>query len=240
MLAGDPLHEGGTKVALLILCPSYQRPREAGLALASFVETIHEDTKIIFPIGIKDSRAYDGLPIIVYPELPMVARTNMAAKALAPKYDYIGWVADDNRFETPGWDTQVIAALEARPGGVVYGNDVVSPGSKPSHVFMDSRIPQALGWFVHPEMRSTFFDDCWEQIGRGLGTLQYLPDIRVNHLYTEHDNSANFMHDMQVYQRWLRHDLDDDLDRIRGALRPRRSPRRSPQVASGRAEGSPI
>lgn len=213
---------------LLVLCPSFRRPQQAAEVLRTFESTRQADSYLIFAIGIQDSAAYADLPVIVYPTWPMVQRTNRACSVLSGAYDYVGWVADDNRFETPGWDTQVIAALDAKPGGVVYGNDVVSPGSKPSHVFMDARIPRALGWFLHPQLKSTFFDDVWEQIGRGLGTLQYLSDVRVNHLYVEKDNSADFAADMDVYQAWLRHDLDSDLARVRRALRPRRR-------ASGRA-----
>lgn len=217
---------------LLVLCPSYRRPQQAAELLATFNATRQADSYLIFAIGIGDSKAYADLPVVVYPEWPMVKRVNRAFDALAGAWNYIGWVADDNRFETLGWDVQVISALASQPGGVVYGNDVVSPGSKPSHVFMDTRIPRALGWFLHPQLRSTFFDDCWEQIGRGLGTLQYLPDVRVNHLYVEKDNSADFAHDMDVYQTWLRHDLDADLTRVRRALRPRRRAHRGAALAS--------
>ena len=217
---------------LLVLCPSYKRPQQAREVLATFNATRTADSYLMFAIGIKDSKAYEDLPIIVYPEWPMVARSNRACAALSGAYDYVGWIADDNRFETEGWDAQVIAALEATVrGGVVYGNDVVSPGSKPSHVFMDALIPRALGWFLHPQLKSTFFDDVWEQIGRGLGTLRYLPDVRVNHLYVEKDNSLDFQHDMDVYQTWLRHDLDADLARIRRALRSRRSSDRGKTLA---------
>ena len=216
---------------MIVLCPSYLRPQQAGQVYQSFRDTVRLDTELLFVIGIKDSEAYDGhgLPIMCYPEWPMVRRTNRAAEVMAPRYDYIGWIADDNRFETNGWDASVVKALEERPG-VVYGNDIVSPGSKPSHVFMDARIVKALGWFLHPGLRSTFFDDVWEQIGRGL-TLKYLPDVTVRHLYVEKDNSADFASDMAVYQQWLRHDLDTDLARIRRALRPRRGAGRGSTLA---------
>ena len=152
----------------------------------------------------------------------MVGRTNWALGQIGNP-DYIGWIADDNRFETPGWDEQVVKFLRKKAGGVVYGNDVVSPGSKPSHVFMDARIPRALGWFLHPELRSTFFDDCWMTIGKELGTLQYLPDVVIEHRYVEKDNRDDFSHDKAVYEHWIRHDLESDISKIRRSLRTKRA-----------------
>ena len=146
----------------------------------------------------------------------MVDRSNMIAAHYWDRFDYIGWVADDNRFETPGWDQIVVNALQKTP--VVFCNDVVSPGSKPSHVFMDARIPKALGWFLHPDMRSTFFDDVWHDLGKGLG-ITYLDDVRIPHLYVEKDNHEDFYHDMEVYQTWQRHHMEEDISRCRRELR---------------------
>lgn len=205
-------------MTLLVLCPSYRRPKEAAEVQVSFDKTVRLDTKLIFAIGIKDSDAYQNLNICAYPEWPMVQRTNRAAEWAAKSYSYIGWIADDNRFETPGWDEQVVAALEARPGGVVYGNDCVAPGDKPSHVFLDSRIVQTLGWLHFPGVVSTYGDDAWEAIGRGLGTLRYLSEVKVRHLYRE-KNNQNFITDGEVFQHWVRHDLENDLAKLRRALK---------------------
>lgn len=191
-------------------------------------------------------REYEGLPASVVGEETMTARTNAVAKWATEKGKYIGWVADDNRFRSVGWDREVLSALQDVP--IVFGNDEVSPGSKPSHVFMDARIVKTLGWIVHPDLRSTFFDDVWANLGagpidvsrplferdalpswsrlrqavsrsdNGLG-LVYLPNVEIPHLYTERDNSANFLADMETYQHWLRHDCEDDIRRVQKALR---------------------
>ena len=216
---------------LLVLCPSYKRPIEVGMLMRTFMDTVSEEwrSRIWILVNSDERDRYwhevdgDFGAVVPYSERPMIARSNAGAVGAVGVCDYIGWVADDNRFETPGWDEKVIAALQKTP--VVFCNDVVSPGSKPSHVFMDSRIPKALGWFLHPDMRSTFFDDVWHDLGKALG-ITYLDDVRIPHLYVEKDNREDFFHDMEVYQRWQRHDMEADIAKARAALRPRRNSHR--------------
>ena len=213
--------ERAQTLSLLVLCPSYRRPQQAGELLASYVETVKDPTTALL-FAVEDDPSYQGLPIAVFPPTPMVERSNLAARLNV--YDYLGWVADDNRFETPGWDQKVLEALQKTP--VVFCNDVVSPGSKPSHVFMDARIPKSLGWFLHPDMRSTFFDDVWHDLGKGLG-ITYLDDVRVRHLYHEKDNREDFFHDMEVYQTWQRHHMEEDIAKCRRAMRNTSTPSRA-------------
>ena len=121
--------------------------------------------------------------------------------------------------DTKPMDFPADEALERMGGGIAYGNDIVSPGSKPSHVFMDTAIAKELGWLIHPEMIGTFFDDVWEQLGRAMGRLKYLPDVTVAHLYTERDNLAAYFRDKDIYERWLRHDCEGQAGRCLRALR---------------------
>lgn len=229
---------------LLVLCPSYRRPIAAGAVRDTFRRaTLNPDTQLTFLLYQRDpdSGAYSGggMDVVLCPEPDMVARVN-GALGLLEDFTHVGWIADDNRFSTRGWDERVLAALEKSP--IVFCNDVVSPGAKPSHVFMDARIPMALGWFLLPGIHSTFFDDAWETLGTGLSGgdplfpdgksgvkapgaglgIAYLADIRINHLYIEKDNSAWFQKDMGVYRAWLRHGAEADIARARSALRPRR------------------
>ena len=153
-------------MSLIVLCPSYRRPISASAVLESFNRTkVLPDTRLVFLCYERDpdSDLYQG-DVILCPEKAMVERVN-GALGLLDDYDSVGWIADDNRFETPGWDRVVVDALGSHP--MVFGNDVVSPGSKPSHVFMDSRIPRELGWLILPGLHSTFADDVWANLGVG-------------------------------------------------------------------------
>lgn len=220
--------DGGDINDLIVVCPSHQRPKEARELYDSFVETRTGDSLLRFGVWNEDVH-YGSLPVTYITQERMTPRTNALAMWASERCKYIGWVADDNRFRTKGWDQRVMDELRRVP--IVFGNDVSSPGSKPSHVFMDSRIVRSLGWLIHPGLRSTFFDDVWANLGvgpidvsrplfpqsgshSGLG-IGYLPDVIVEHLYTERDNSKDFMADMETYQTWLRNDCEDDIGRAR-------------------------
>ena len=230
---------------LLVLCPTHRRPIAALAVAESFNRTkILPETHLTFLLYEKDqdSPAYldskdtASVNVVLCPERLMVPRVN-GALGLLDDYTHVGWIADDNRFGTIGWDRAVLEALGHTP--IVFCNDVVSPGSKPSHVFMDSRIPAALGWFLNPNLVSTFQDDVWSTLGvgpdvdtsgplfgdvaygmrtGGLG-IAYLGGIKVPHLYIQKDNSKDFANDMLAYRHWVRHAAEGDIAKALRALR---------------------
>lgn len=222
--------------SLLVICPSHRRPNEALSLCRSFEKTKNlSSTSLAFLVWEEDPdlRAYSkDMMVVACPEEQMAPRCN-GAQGMFEGYSAVGWVADDNRFNTPGWDEIVLHALRKSP--IVFGNDVESPGSKPSHVFMDARIPQALGWFLQPDLIGTFHDDAWMHLGTGAPTqrplgkngetgkgglgIRYIPEVVLSHLYTERDNSENFHHDMPLYESWVRHRAEDDIAKCRRALR---------------------
>lgn len=223
-------------MSLLVICPSHVRPTEATAVDASFRKTKTTDAELQFLVWENDA-FISKYPenTVGCPEQAMTDRCNGYLDAILD-YQYVGWVADDNRFETAGWDERVIAALQGNP--IVFCNDRVSPGSKPSHVFMDTRIVKALGWIHHPGLIGTFGDDVWANLGVGpidvsrplFGDVQhgersgglgitYLGDVQVPHYYVERDNSVSFRKDIEVYQKWLRHDAEDDIAKCKRALR---------------------
>ena len=226
---------------LLVLCPSHQRPLEARRLYETFHRTATlPDTRLVFLVWADDATAqkYESnwMKSALRPEESMTARSNAGFISEDDGCDAVGWVADDNRFATVGWDEIVLHALRTVP--IVFGNDVASPGSKPSHVFLDARIPRALGWFLHPDLVSTFHDDVFMHLGTGADTarplgqnkesgggvgIAYMPSVLVPHLYTERDNSANFQHDALVYQAWRRNEAEDDIAKAKRALRSRRN-----------------
>ncbi len=227
---------------LLVLCPSHQRPVEARRLYETFQRTaILPDTRLVFLVWSGDSTAHkyesNWMKSALRPEEAMTARCNAGFVSEDNDCEAVGWVADDNRFATVGWDELVLHALRATP--IIFGNDVVSPGSKPSHVFMDARIPRALGWFRHPGLISTFHDDVDMRLGTGTDTarplgqngesdggvgIRYIPELVIPHLYTERDNRANFQHDAPVYRAWRRNEAEDDIAKAKRALRSRRNP----------------
>jgi hypothetical protein len=109
-------------------------------------------------------------------------------------YDYraFGQVGDDNVFSTPGWDTQIMDALEKTP--FAFGNDQYpsrAPGTLSCHVFMRAEVVKALGYFGPPSIAHMYVDVAWYAWGTACG-ITYLHDVLIPHL---HYTSGGAPHD---------------------------------------------
>jgi hypothetical protein len=153
---------------------------------------------------------------------------NHLAPFTAERYDVVGFMGDDHRPRTGGWDFDIERAMV--PGGVVYGNDLIHGSNLPTAVFMDSRIVRTLGWFVIPGMTHLFMDNLWKTLGEQLGTLRYLPDVIIEHVhpiagkaewdagYVECNTPDIWQHDEALYREWVAFQMPADIAKIRAAL----------------------
>lgn len=206
-----------------LLCPSRGRPQAAHDLLASFQKTRTTDAHLIFCLDADDPtlREYPEPQIIGAPTGDPTGPLNAAA--LASDADIVGFVGDDSRLETPGWDFMVEQSL--RTPGFCWGDD----GHDipwPSTVFISREIVQALGYMVPPTLRRGFFDEVWTLLAEGTGTDRVIPAV------FRHDNSAgdpkspNFKPEAQVppaviakderaFNEWRRSQMASDIRKIR-------------------------
>ena len=204
---------------ITVLMPSRGREAQAAEARAAFDATkVIPTTKMLTVVDMEEP-GYAGYDILrVAHEGGMANALNAAAQGLllTEEAEIIGFVGDDHRFRTPGWDLRIAAANQSIGGGIVYGNDLIRGEELPSAVFMDARIVQALGWMALPGCRHLYLDDTWRELGKTLGRLRYLPDVVIEHLhpiagkanwddnYARVNDPANYDHDRQVYDNWFR------------------------------------
>jgi hypothetical protein len=234
----------GVMTEMLVLCPSRGRPEAAREAYAAFEATRHRaGTRMVFPIDSDDPRLGDYFAEtypVVRQEAPgnMVKALNAAAMwaiaELKPKY--LGFIGDDHRFRTQGWDDHFVKILEERRGGFVYGNDLFWPkGEIPTQIFMSASIVEKLGWMGLPDCRHLYIDNAWRTLGEATQSLYYMPDVIIEHMHpaggkAEWDEGHRrvntpemYGHDEAVFNSWLEGSLEEDLDRVRSALgRPAR------------------
>lgn len=162
------------------------------------------------------------------PRLRLGGTLNFLTPHLAAMFDVVGFMGDDHRPRTAGWDFDIERYMV--PNGVVYGNDLIQGANLPTAVFMDSRIVRALGWFVIPGMVHLFMDNLWKTLGEQLGTLRYLPDVVIEHVhpiagkaewddgYREANDGAVWEHDEALYKEWIAFQMPTDIARIKAAL----------------------
>jgi hypothetical protein len=208
-----------------LFCPSRGRPRQAAELLTSFLATKGLlDTKLVFCVDYDDP-THEQYPaghtaFDVGHGDPTTPLNSWAAKSTS---DIVGFIGDDSRCETVGWDMQVQRALETP--GFCWGFDGTSPTAWPSTIFVSKSIVDALGWLALPALRRGFFDVVWVHLAQKSGTAHVIPAM------FRHDNSAgdpaspNFKPEAQVppsviaadeaaYKEWLK-TADADVKKIR-------------------------
>lgn len=147
--------------------------------------------------------------------------------ALSSNSDIIGFAGDDSRFETKGWDDQVLEALKTP--GFCYGFDGTSPTAWPSAAFISKEIIDVLGYMVPPTLRRGFFDVVWMDLANATKTTRIIPAM------FRHDNSPgdpkskNFIPERQVppaviaadeaaYREWRATQFQSDVRKLRHVL----------------------
>lgn len=184
-------------MSLVVIVPSRGRPHSvAGLAEA-FADTTREDTRLWIAVDSDDpdlARYRDAVTlaadhrVTVAPVLGgyMSVALNEAATAAAgdPAVDAVGFMGDDHRPRTGGWDTAYLAAIAEMGGvGIVYGDDGLQSEALPTQCAMSSNIVRTLGWMCPPVLRHLWIDNFWLDLGRAAGCLRYLPNVVVEHMH---------------------------------------------------------
>jgi hypothetical protein len=166
----------------------------------------------------------------------MIQRTNIAAMAFSRSHDIIGWMADDNRMRTKGWDSQVREKFRKRPDiGFVNLNDLfwseMFPEDKPVNTFTRSSIVRALGWFANPLVEHHYMDDTWRLLGISTDSSAYLRDVICEHMHPvlgkgEWDDQLRATEapelnarDQGQFMRWIWNHFRDDREKVKACLR---------------------
>ena len=181
---------------LIVIVPSRGRPATARPLIEAFAETCTADTLLAFAVDAADPHLHDyiaatepfteAMLAVNYGETSMVAALNTAAESLmawSPTTKAIGFMGDDHRPRTVGWDSAYLNALEEPGIGIVYGNDLLQGERIPTQVAMDADIVRALGHMAPPVLTHLFVDNYWRDLGRAAGCLRYLPDVVVEHVH---------------------------------------------------------
>jgi hypothetical protein len=137
-------------------------------------------------------------------------------------------MGDDHRPRTAGWDENILDA--STPWSVVYGNDLFQGANIPTAVFIGSGLIRNLGYFNPPGLQHLYLDNSWKLYGEALGTLQYLPEVVIEHvhflngkapkdaLYAEVNAGSMYDHDRAAFEQWAANRAATDLERVRKAM----------------------
>lgn len=194
---------------LTMFVPTRGRPTAAAAMQEVFERTCKGRTSLIFIASTDDDYFPDYMAmsrlgvlqrvITVTPDRRgLVDPLNMGFKTWAddprtfPSFA-VGFMGDDHRPRTIGWDVKYVEELTRLAGrcpnrrspgiGMVYGNDLLQGENLPTQVAMTSNIPVTLGRMVPWELAHLYTDTYWLHLGRMLGRISYLPDVVVEHMH---------------------------------------------------------
>lgn len=220
-------------MGVLVLCPSRGRPQAAKEALASFLSTRRDDgSHLVFVVDSDDPTKSDYPDGHVWVADPppgcMNAALNRAAFApdLVSGYELFGFIGDDHRFRTDGWDVMFLEFAADNPG-IYYGNDLFQSHKLPTSWFVTDAIRNQFG-LGYPDLRHLYIDNYWMTMGEAADCLYYFPDVVIEHLhpaagkgewddqYRAVNSPAMYGHDGDVYRKWLDTRKDADATVLRG------------------------
>lgn len=224
---------------LVVIVPSRGRPKAAAELAEAFGATrtfahlvfaIDEDDpthdEYAEALGVHPNTVIDtgGAPATMVRALNAVA----VRRASAPDAPFaIGFMGDDHRPRTPGWDQAYLDTLRELRTGIVYGNDLLQGENLPTQVAMTSDIIRTLGYMAPPTMTHLYVDNAWLSLGTALGKLRYLPDVVVEHLhpvagkaewddgYRRVNDRGVYLRDQAMYRTWLRDSLPVEVERLK-------------------------
>lgn len=190
---------------LVVIVPSRGRPGAAVELAEAFRLTCTADTQLLLALDSNDLTrpAYPAglhiktvggvsagwsteVGVIVTESRSMVEALNLAVQDLlvgGPQPFAIGFMGDDHRPRTRGWDEAYLTELHKLGTGMVYGNDLLQGGNLPTQIAMTSDIPRALGYMAPPCLTHLYVDNYWRNLGQRAGCLSYLKDVTVEHVH---------------------------------------------------------
>ena len=181
---------------LVMLVPSRGRPQNVVDLIDACTDITTTNTQLAVIVDDDDPMlpGYQGLlrhqefaELVVAPkqEIPTPGKIGQILNVIALNYTgchpYVGFLGDDHRPRTKGWDWRLIEMLD-RPG-VAYANDLFQRANLPTSCVISSELIQALGYMCPPTCEHLFLDDFWKLLGNTAGNLAYLPDVVVEHCH---------------------------------------------------------
>lgn len=178
--------------ALVTIVPSRGRPQAAREMVTTFQQTCTAATRLVFAVDRDDPTLEeyitllqpDQVDVYIAPAPSNMVRTlNAAALQYAPTAYALGFMGDDHRPRTVGWDAQYLRVLRELRTGIVYGNDLLQGEAIPTQVAMTSDIVKTLRHMAPPVLTHLFVDNYWRDLGRASGCIRYVPEVVVEHMH---------------------------------------------------------
>jgi len=179
---------------LLVIVPTRGRPHNAARVVNAWASTgAFACARLLLAIDADDperARYYgalaDGVLVTESPKWqPMVHKLDWVASGMLVNtpWKYLAFMGDDHVPRTDGWAQAYCDALAELGTGIVYGNDLVQGAKLCTQWAMTADIVRVLGRMVPAPVEHMYCDNSVMELGRELGVLRYLPEIKIEHAH---------------------------------------------------------
>lgn len=233
---------------LTVLVPTRGRPEAAVELAEAFQDTCTAETRLVFVINEDDPtrQEYSRLAYgsdwwngtraqICYVDASnMVEALNLAAMDLVqpgPQWESslpfaVGFMGDDHRPRTKGWDSAYLEALHKLQIGIVYGDDLMQGRRLPTQCAMTASLIRIMGYMAPPTLTHLYVDNAWLTLGQTARCIRWLPEVIVEHMHPAAgkadwdaghlrvNDSEMYSKDEKAFADWLRGDFRAVLNRI--------------------------
>lgn len=223
------------KENLALIVPSRGRPHNIQEILN--LDELNDGNVDLF-VGIDDDdpekeqyKKLDGIyQWVEGPRLRMVGTLNAIANDIAKDYYAVGFIGDDHRPRTKGWDSQVLESLHNMGTGFTHGDDGHWGDQLATYIFMTSDIIRTLGYMAPPTFTHLYIDNVWSDLSRAVDRFSYLPNLLIEHvhpafqqtewdsLYKEVNADSMYAKDRQAYEKYKESQFFDDINKLRQIL----------------------
>lgn len=178
------------------LVPTRNRPAAAKELLETFNDLSDGTSEIMFIVDDDDPQRMDYRQAVQ--DNLLVASPTWNGKGInfllnnysmyyAARYPmdtkYIGFMGDDHRPRTKGFDGILLNAMKELGSGIVYGDDLLQGELMPTAVAMTADIIRTLEYMSPPELTHLCLDVYWLKLGQGLDRLKYVPEVILEHMH---------------------------------------------------------
>lgn len=177
---------------LVVMVPTRERPHKIEELIPQFLKTAEGDTDLLICcdeddyLNYKDVMGKNASHNVIWRVGSGRKRLNPWLNAEAPRlaeeYKYVGFMGDDHRPRTNGWDVRLTEALEPYEYGVSYGNDLLQGMNLATACIQTSTIIRKLGFFSPPKQTHLYLDNYWMALGISTNLI-YLDDVIIEHMH---------------------------------------------------------
>jgi hypothetical protein len=223
---------------LLVIVPSRGRPQNIADLWDAWEAATTGHTGLLVAADDDDPELPDyvkvclkrGIELVIGPRLRMVPTLNEVARKRAPHHFALGFMGDDHRPRTHGWDIAYLDALRDLETGFVYGNDLVAKDRLPTQFAMSADIVRTLGCMIPAPVKHLWADNQIYDLGHAIDRIRYLPDVVVEHChpiagtadddpgYREVNAPDAAEADRLVYAHWYANDMPADVEKLRALI----------------------